>query len=119
MTPCEELKAARARLEELRAKADPGPWGIEADDYAVEDGTELAIVHSSEMADIGNWMGLESAKLIVALHRTIDTQMSILTEALDDYEAVLVGDCAYPPLALRLARSINGVSQQETPTDSD
>jgi hypothetical protein len=103
MTPLEELRAAHERLSGLRDMSppqllhgfcDPGEgW------FALTNGQggELVVVDTRPLAD-----------LIVTLHRTIDAQLVLLAEAMDDHEGVFVGDCPYPQHALDLARSING-----------
>jgi hypothetical protein len=106
MTPLDELEEARDRLEVLRDAADLGPWGIDPDDYTSAAGEEMAIVSSSTTSAIGDWMKLESALLIVVLRRTVDIQILMLSDAMNDLSA------GYEhPYALDLARAVNGGRQ--------
>lgn len=71
MSPAERMQAAIKKLERLRAASTRGTWRQ---------------VGSAIMNSVGWVMGypsrLEDAELVVALHRSIDAQLAILTHGL-------------------------------------
>jgi hypothetical protein len=98
MTPLEELQAAHKRLSELRSASQLAPWHY-TDDYILRDGDARLVACG---------LGVANTELIVTLHCTIDAQLALLAEAMEDYAGVFIGDCPYPQHAVALARAING-----------
>ena len=81
MNPVERLQAAVEKLEQLKADSTPGPWSVNVHHNAM---------HSAEFRAPGPWNGFllvaahvndGDPELIVALHRTIDAQLSLLRHA--------------------------------------
>lgn len=109
MTPLEELQAAHKRLSELRrasAALDPPPWVVELESHG-----SANVTTNNGSGDIcynqeGGIFDPETADLIVTLHRTIDAQLTLLSDrGLDQtFEDTRTPD----PAVLTLARAING-----------
>lgn len=103
MTPLEELQAAHTRLSELVTGHNNGHAWMQLRDHA---GIESACADGPHfIADVTEE---RTAELIVALHRTIDAQLVLIAEAMEDLAGIFIGDCSYPYQVLALARAING-----------
>jgi hypothetical protein len=102
-TPIEELQAAHKRLSELRHGATPGPWTAVNDD----DFEEIDISGAAPF-NVGSVWTRHSADLIVTLHRTIDTQLSILDAGITLHGVDVDTEGLLRVEDVRLARAING-----------
>ncbi|GLU91310.1 hypothetical protein [Agromyces sp. NBRC 114283] len=79
MSTIDLLRAAAQKLEALRDASTPGPWELRGHEI-VRDSEGLPVIQALWVADIDPVA--QDAELIVALHRTIETQLAILREAL-------------------------------------
>lgn len=105
MTSLEELQAAHKRLNELALGHNNGhPW-MQLRDHA---GIESACADGPHF--IADTTGERTADLIVTLHRTIDAQLSILDTAITMEGTRLSAFKFLRVEAIRLARAINGGS---------
>ena len=93
MSAIETIHAAIVKLETLQASSTPGPW--------VHGDRQPATSVISEMFDA-------DATLIVTLHNTIDSQLSILRAAQDDYNRYGGKPSQFFANDVNLARAILG-----------
>ena len=109
MSAVDEIQAATVKLTELRNLSDEGANRHEWKSTPLSPLIQADVIDSDGDV-IAERCYAPDAELIVTLHRTIDAQLAILAEGLLDSGPGYVGDCAYPALALRLARDINGAT---------
>jgi hypothetical protein len=108
MSAVEEIQAAIDKLTKLKTESTPGAWGgrvsilgiirVQTDDHYI-----VAEVYGDEDDALCN------TDLIVTLHRTIDAQLAILTNARDWWNSWPKGDIDADVVVL--ARAINGGTQ--------
>ena len=125
MTAIETIRAAIVKLEWLKAESTSGPWLVEE----IPETGECRLIREFkffvgpqiEVVAPGGMLA-QDAKLIVTLHNTIDVQLAILHDALDDIARWLDPDSEYGwepqdgptpngqrfANMLALARAING-----------
>lgn len=116
MTPLEELQAAHKRLSELRdAQSRTDGWWTWDDTLPDSAKGEIwaDYPNGNEARDIGQMKRTQDADLIVTLHRTIDSQLEMLRDGMNEYALLgaIWGRGDEPAAAertLRLARAING-----------
>jgi hypothetical protein len=110
VTPLEELQAAHKRLRQIR-KTGGSDWHVRPSNVS------SVKVMNAESEEIAYVAVRADAQIIVTLHRTIDAQLAILSNAIEDAEMSGVGVGGgtvwhdrdqLPYLALPLARGING-----------
>lgn len=109
MTPLEELQAAHDHLSALRNQACPGPW--EPGEWDTAPGWEhRQTIASGDMGEVTEYIDTLDVQLIVTLHRTIDAQLMLLADALEQANMVGRNDGhqMIDKIGLALARAING-----------
>lgn len=114
MSAVERLQAAIERLERLKARSAPGWWEVDTNapfsldlvGIFSEGGSGYAVLFDRDAQP-----RRETAHLIVTLHRTIDVQLAILREALENVEETEDGAIRASALgmsAIGLAEAILG-----------
>jgi hypothetical protein len=113
MSVVEEIQAAIDKLTKLKAESTPKPWEDSEDDLT----GDVDLWHDQEqrlhIATVGvaGMPRVEAdAELIAVLHRTLDAQLAILTNARDWWNAWPKGDID-ADVVVALARAINGEVQ--------
>lgn len=114
MSALEEIEAAIEKLEQMRTDAHPAPWGpVRREEHGGGYWAHLVLGDAVTLdVDFNDRHDLADANLIVTLHRTIEAQLVILQNLVEnlrdfpaaraDYIADLFDD------VMALARAING-----------
>ena len=112
LTAVEEIQAAIDELNQMRDAAPSAPWDYidDEDGYSIRGGDDYGCEFGNSFARSDNpW----ASDLIVALHRTIEAQVALLTiclGAFDHFERTNSYPLDEHKAALTLARAINGAS---------